>query len=952
MTLLQNSFEGGTENATITTGYVAGGDAFNEVSVAGGGAALLYGALAHTDGASIDGSQGAKLTNSTAAATYLGWNTFADANWEIHARGYFLMDSLSPNTGVAIMSCINSVASSQIQVQLDNTGKFRLKDGTTTTVSSTKKMRLGEWTRLELDHSAGGAITLKIYIGFPSAYNTTPDDTITFSAPSLTGTFKTIRFQIAASAGGARTVYWDRVAISDVSQQGTAFTRDIKIPGTAAGTTTPPANPTRCWFGTYCDSGVNPSPDNDHQGARITTRETLIGRDYDIGHGFFDAGGASAATWLTRINSLNNGGAGKNRIPYVSTFGFAGTEPNFSFLTDVTAGSRDTDIDHLADGIKQFGNPVFLRMMWEMQNYKGNLYYNRSPDDGAQTGNFNLHTGNDTMTLNGARSVSDTSIVLNSGQAAHLPVVYPFYITIDGTSASVGETLQVTNNNRGTDTLTVAAPGCAFAHVSGATVRGPYHLRGDYEATWRYIVRRLHRKGCYYALTVWCTSTQCETYWGKTVPPFDTTMFPNGHDDWHSDTYYPGYDWNTTASAWVNSNNVSTNDYVDWVSQDGYNGNGQWGVPKTLKDIFDGTAAATAEPTSVSPGHSTYKDFAVLASFSTAGVKKPCMIGETGAKEPGVWANPGSYTKGQWMRDARDAIKPVAQGGTGTLGVMLGVVYFDTAGWYIDSTTIPTSTASLTGFEDWANDSYFGGVGGGGGGGTGSGFDSDTFDRAAVGSGWGTSTGGGVWTASGSAGVSSTTGTKGQLSLTPGQNALMYFANSDAADVDLVMLITLTAQPAGTSPSATYYLTARMADTSNYYRASFQHNGSNGHGVLGIARVVGGTSTSIANASSATTLDIGTVTASTDYLLRFNLIGQVLRVKAWAASGPEPAWTDTTKVFTVTDSTFTASGMYGMRAITAAGNTSPNPGVPLFDNYQAAASVAHHTGILPIAVGF
>jgi hypothetical protein len=130
--------------------------------------------------------------------------------------------------------------------------------------------------------------------------------------------------------------------------------------------------------------------------------------------------------------------------------------------------------------------------------------------------------------------------------------------------------------------------------------------------------------------------------------------------------------------------------YVDWVASDSYN----WFTSSAWCGAMDHPHAGWCEfeelfHGSLSAGKSVELDFRD---------RKPYMVAETGSVED---ANtPGR--KGQWFRNARDAIKARFPG-------LLALVYFDQdlttsegVNWSLD-----TSVSALDGFRSLAQDAYF-----------------------------------------------------------------------------------------------------------------------------------------------------------------------------------------------------------------------------------------------------
>lgn len=172
---------------------------------------------------------------------------------------------------------------------------------------------------------------------------------------------------------------------------------------------------------------------------------------------------------------------------------------------------------------------------------------------------------------------------------------------------------------------------------------------------------------------------------------------------------------------------------------------------------------------------------------------------------------------------------------------------------------------------------------------------SDTFARANQ-SGWGTSSGGQVWTAPRGGGAYSIVSNEGVNSSNGGTFSVARIGSGTATSTEVLVRL----KPADTTSNIGTI--ARYIDTNNFY-----------YGVL-----VGGVARIGKNVSGFTTLASTSVTYTTAnfYWLRFNLVSTTLRLKFWQDGTSEPAsWTVTT-----TDSSL-SSGGYGLGS-DAVGSTS------------------------------
>jgi hypothetical protein len=130
--------------------------------------------------------------------------------------------------------------------------------------------------------------------------------------------------------------------------------------------------------------------------------------------------------------------------------------------------------------------------------------------------------------------------------------------------------------------------------------------------------------------------------------------------------------------------------YVDWVASDGYN----WFTSSAWCGAMDDPHAGWCQFEEIFHG-SLQATKSVELDFRG---RKPYMVAETGSVEDA--ATPGR--KGEWFRNARDAIKARFPG-------LMAFVYFDqdlTTGEGVNW-SLETSPSALDGFRDLAQDAYF-----------------------------------------------------------------------------------------------------------------------------------------------------------------------------------------------------------------------------------------------------
>jgi hypothetical protein len=213
--------------------------------------------------------------------------------------------------------------------------------------------------------------------------------------------------------------------------------------------------------------------------------------------------------------------------------------------------------------------------------------------------------------------------------------------------------------------------------------------------------------------------------------------------------------------------------------------------------------------------------------------------------------------------------------------------------------------------------------------------DGDPFDRTTS-NGWG-----GTWTIAGGGVASnySTDGTKGSITLT--STAVSRYATTtgvpfaEVAPYAESILARIATSALATGGAQNGYLVARYVDVNNYYDVRLAFN-TNQTITIGLEKNVAGVTTVLV---AQTTVAGLTHVANDFYWVRLDVTGSTLRARAWADGGTEPgSWQ-----VTATDTTFTAAGLVGVRALVPNTNTNVNP-VVSFTDFGFAAS--RYTGFL------
>ncbi|MFJ8146052.1 poly-gamma-glutamate hydrolase family protein [Streptomyces sp. NPDC096048] len=143
-------------------------------------------------------------------------------------------------------------------------------------------------------------------------------------------------------------------------------------------------------------------------------------------------------------------------------------------------------------------------------------------------------------------------------------------------------------------------------------------------------------------------------------------------------------------------------------------------------------------------------------------------------------------------------------------------------------------------------------------------------------------------------------------------------------DVDLTAA--MATDKLATGGSHFLHLVARYADTNNSYLARLALNTDQSI-TLTLRKRVGGTETLLATAAGTGGL---THAAGRRFRVRFRVTGGTLRAKVWRDGGTEPdAWSVTTS-----DSSLSAAGAVGIRAILSVTNTNSLPVTAKFAGFQ------------------
>lgn len=198
----------------------------------------------------------------------------------------------------------------------------------------------------------------------------------------------------------------------------------------------------------------------------------------------------------------------------------------------------------------------------------------------------------------------------------------------------------------------------------------------------------------------------------------------------------------------------------------------------------------------------------------------------------------------------------------------------------------------------------------------------DAFTRVTA-NGWGTSTSGHAWTASGGVAAEySTNGTVGLHSMTAVNSSRYTLTAAPGPDLD--MRADVSTPVLATGGPHYLHLVARWLDGNNNYTARLGFTATQTLELV-IQKRVGGVQTDL------TTVTVpGVHTAAAFYTVRLQLEGTDLRAKAWPRGTQEPGrWHATT-----TDTSLTAAGSAGVRTVLSSANTNTLPVAASYDNFE------------------
>lgn len=222
----------------------------------------------------------------------------------------------------------------------------------------------------------------------------------------------------------------------------------------------------------------------------------------------------------------------------------------------------------------------------------------------------------------------------------------------------------------------------------------------------------------------------------------------------------------------------------------------------------------------------------------------------------------------------------------------------------------------------------------------------DTFTRSVIGD-WGTSDSGHTYvlTSNKVGATYDVDGAKGTVTL--GADDLATRAAIQEGGVDIVATdydnkVTVSSSAVATGEALVGRLLGRFIDPSNFYTCNIAFQ-TDGNVFIELDKVEAGVGSQLASP-----VNKGAYLANDEFTVRFQTIGNELKVKLWAAADPEPAAWD----IEATDSTFPDPGGVGIRTDRLTGNTNTDPIISYDDlevlsteaDFQVDGSVGTITG--------
>lgn len=208
MAAANNTFEGGTNTTTITTGNSGGGsgNAFDVVNIGSGSGVTFDNTHAHTS------SLAGKMASGTGNGATVRWSTTIGSQTQVWGRQYIYITA-NPSADLSIFS-------NGFDLYVTSTGKVKLVGIATAT--STNSLTLNQWNRIEHRYNAAvsGTFEAQLFVTDPDA--TSPTETIASTGNYSGISVSTYDFGVFRT-GTSGTMWIDDININTTAYPGPAL---------------------------------------------------------------------------------------------------------------------------------------------------------------------------------------------------------------------------------------------------------------------------------------------------------------------------------------------------------------------------------------------------------------------------------------------------------------------------------------------------------------------------------------------------------------------------------------------------------------------------------------------------------------------------------------------------------------------------------------------------------
>ena len=228
---LSNSFEGGSDGTTITTGNSGGasGDAFNNVTI---GASCTCVFKNNPAGAGLTGQM---TMPATAAATHVDWTGMGSLTSAVFFRMYLRKSGTPATTWFWPLEGLNNAAARCFGLAIRTNDVIRIDDASGTEVVAlrgTQAIPNNQWVRIEakvVPSTTVGTVEWRLYL---SADSTTISETLNAGSLVLGANLDQVMFGNISSPTGMNNLNWhyDNLAVSTVDWLGPAVVAGTSRP--------------------------------------------------------------------------------------------------------------------------------------------------------------------------------------------------------------------------------------------------------------------------------------------------------------------------------------------------------------------------------------------------------------------------------------------------------------------------------------------------------------------------------------------------------------------------------------------------------------------------------------------------------------------------------------------------------------------------------------------------